>query len=104
MRMKRIKSLAIPLLVFCGVLVLTLVLINGVSGKQSDAAAKLCADSVRRAALTCYSVEGRYPMSLDYLKENYGVIYDEEALTVFYDAFASNVMPDIEVIRAEEVE
>ena len=53
----------------------------------------------RRAALTCYAVEGAYPQSLEALKHGYGLAYNEDAYIVVYDAFASNVMPDIQVLR-----
>ena len=56
-------------------------------------------DAVRRAALTCYAVEGAYPQSLEALKHGYGLAYNEDAYIVVYDAFASNVMPDIQVLR-----
>ena len=40
-----------------------------------------------------------YPDSLDYLKERYGLVYNEDLFFVSYDAFASNLMPDIQVTR-----
>ena len=60
---------------------------------------RLVLDAVRSAALTCYAVEGAYPQSLEALKHGYGLAYNEDAYIVVYDAFASNVMPDIQVLR-----
>ena len=57
----------------------------------------LLRQQVRRAAVACYASEGRYPQSLDYLEREYGLRYDGERYAVRYDAFASNVMPDISV-------
>lgn len=51
----------------------------------------------RSAAVTCYAVEGRYPRTLSYLEEAYGLRYDKARYAVYYDAFASNVPPDIDV-------
>ena len=51
--------------------------------------------AVREAALTCYAVEGAYPDSVDYLREHYRLAYDTERYYVTYDAFASNLIPDI---------
>ena len=45
------------------------------------------------------AVEGAYPQSLEALKHGYGLAYNEDAYIVVYDAFASNVMPDIQVLR-----
>ena len=53
--------------------------------------------NVKRAMLTCYAVEGAYPMTIDELVENYGLHYNKERFIVFYDAFASNVMPEVRV-------
>ena len=49
--------------------------------------------------MACYAAEGAYPTSLDYLKERYGVQIDEERYTVYYSAFAENLMPDITVLE-----
>ena len=51
--------------------------------------------AIREAALTCYAVEGAYPDSVDYLREHYRLAYDTERYFVTYDAFASNLIPDI---------
>lgn len=61
--------------------------------------ARVLADSIRRAAVSCYAIEGRYPDTLDYLTENYGVYVDEAEYAVFYEVFASNIMPDVTVIQ-----
>lgn len=55
--------------------------------------------AVMRAAVNCYSIEGAYPSNLDYLKENYGLRYDEGHYLVSYDAFASNLLPDVFVFE-----
>ncbi|MDR0818158.1 MAG: hypothetical protein LBN43_01110 [Oscillospiraceae bacterium] len=55
-------------------------------------------DNVRRAIVTCYAMEGSYPESLEYMRENYGVNYDERKFNVYYSIFASNIMPDYDVI------
>lgn len=55
--------------------------------------------SLRRASVACFAVEGRYPPSLSYLKEYYGVHYPEERYWVDYSAFATNVMPIITVLE-----
>lgn len=54
--------------------------------------------SLNEAAVHCYAVEGRFPPSLDYLCETYGIYYDHDAYSIFYEIFASNMMPDITVI------
>ncbi len=73
-----------------------------VGNNVSDQELALLVEQVRRAAVACYASEGRYPQSLSYLEEEYGLRYDKERFIVRYDAFASNIMPDIGVhVRGE---
>lgn len=58
-------------------------------------------DDIKRAAIQCYAVEGFYPPDWSYLKDHYSVPMDEEKYSVYYDIFASNIMPDIQVIKKE---
>ena len=58
-------------------------------------------ESIRRAAVTCYAVEGIYPPDLAYLREQYGIQVDEDRYDVFYEVFGSNIMPDITVLERE---
>lgn len=92
-----LRSLLISAGVFALGLALVLALVGDVSGREGLKQMELVRGAVTRAAVTCYAVEGRYPQSLDYLKENYGLVYDQGRYLVFYDAFASNVMPQIRV-------
>lgn len=56
-------------------------------------------ENIRKAAMTCYSVEGYYPSSLSYLEENYGLIIDAKKVNVFYQSEGSNMFPDIMVSK-----
>ena len=48
-------------------------------------------------------VEGAYPESLSYLKEHYGLTVNEKDYIITYEVFASNQMPDVQVlVRGEE--
>jgi hypothetical protein len=78
-----------------------LILLRGFSAAQKNAeeeGRKIAEDSKRRAAAACYALEGVYPESFEYIREHYGVYVDEEKYKVFYEIFASNIMPDITVI------
>ncbi|MCI8866184.1 MAG: hypothetical protein HFG60_13125 [Lachnospiraceae bacterium] len=63
--------------------------------------AKTLQNGITRACVQCYAIEGRYPPSVQYLEDHYGVQIDEKRYHVFYDGFASNLMPDITVIPAD---
>ena len=55
--------------------------------------------SIKRAAVCCYAVEGRYPESMEYIEDNYGVYVDHDRYLVYYEAFAENIMPYVEVME-----
>ena len=91
------RGLAITLVVFLALIYCGMSLFRGVSSASTAAQTELVEKAVRRAVVTCYAVEGAYPSTLDYLKRNYGLIYDEENYFVFYNSFASNILPEIRV-------
>jgi len=68
--------------------------------KRSDAReTEMVSAAISRAIVTCYAVEGKYPPSLSYLYDNYGVSVDESRYAVFYDVIAANLMPSVQVTR-----
>ena len=68
------------------------------TGETSDERARAAAeDSIRRAMITCYAIEGFYPASVDYLYEHYGVAADER-FVVEYEVLGGNIMPQVTVI------
>ena len=54
--------------------------------------------ALQQGVTRCYAQEGRYPESLDYLKEKYGISYDSSHYYVDYQILGSNLMPDITII------
>ena len=82
--------------------IIAVLFLNGLrqaSASSKNESARIATESIMRAVVSCYAVEGRYPESYEYLKENYGVSVDEKKYIVHYDIFASNIMPDISVIE-----
>lgn len=57
--------------------------------------------AIMRSITYCYMVEGSYPQSLDYLKDHYGLIYDEDLFFVDYRVTGSNLLPDVTIIERE---
>lgn len=56
-------------------------------------------NALSRDIVQCYSIEGRYPPSLEYLEEHYGLTYDSATFFVDYRPIASNLYPDVTVIK-----
>lgn len=54
-------------------------------------------EAIRKAAVQCYALEGSYPPDIAYMKDHYGLQFDEGRYAYRYEVFASNVMPEIEV-------
>lgn len=54
---------------------------------------------LQRTAVACYAVEGAYPPSIEYMRQHYGLTYDENRYVVHYVLVASNFMPEITVME-----
>jgi len=70
------------------------------TARRSDAReTEVISAALQRAIVTCYAVEGKYPPSLSYIYDNYGVQVDESRYAVSYDVIAANLMPSVQVVR-----
>lgn len=75
--------------------------IYGASETQEQAsgqALKMTEESIRRAAVQCYALEGIYPVNIEYLMDHYGIRPDTKRFIVHYQFIADNLLPDITVI------
>lgn len=91
------RSLAVTLAVFSLLLGMALYLLQGIGNVSQEQQAEQVRQAVHSALVTCYAVEGRYPSDVRWLKENYGLAYDEDRFFVSFDSFASNILPDVRV-------
>lgn len=94
----RARGLIVTVAVFLAMVLLVMFVVTRVDERSGEEQTKTLEDALLRATLTCYAVEGRYPMSVEYLKANYGIVYDEEKYIVSMDAFALNLLPNIRVL------
>lgn len=79
---------------------ITLVLVFGtfyISNMGNKHGLQLTREAVNRAAIECYAIEGNYPPDIAYMEKHYGLSYDRTKYFIFYEVFASNIMPTIEV-------
>lgn len=98
-----LKRMAVGLLCACAVAATAAYLAHSAGEKMDEQEAQQLRQQVKSAAASCYASEGRFPQSLAYLVDHYGLVYDEERYAVQYDAFASNIMPDIDVtVRGDD--
>lgn len=92
----------LSILILLVVLIFFLVSARTVAGKTQEEKLNSLTEAVRRASVQCYAIEGCYPPSVEYLEEHYGISIDRERYHVFYDGWASNIMPEITIIPAAE--
>lgn len=81
---------------------LLLLLLQGVSSISESTVARQqesLETALNRDIIHCYAVEGFYPPSLDYIKEHYGLTYDEELFFVDYQPVGSNLRPSVTILR-----
>ena len=55
--------------------------------------------AIEHAITSCYALEGMYPPDLQYMKDHYGLIYDESLFYVDYQPIASNMRPVFYVLQ-----
>ncbi|RHT55964.1 hypothetical protein DW757_11460 [Clostridium sp. AM29-11AC] len=91
-------------LIFFAILFFSLFCMNAMQRRSEEESLMSLRDAIRRASVQCYAIEGRYPPSVEYLEEHYGIVIDRDRYHVFYDGWASNVMPDITVLPVAEEE
>ena len=91
----------LSILIFLAVLFFFHFGVRAMESKSEEESLASLRNAIQRACVQCYAIEGRYPPSVEYLEEHYGIVIDRDRYHVFYDGWASNVMPDITVLPAE---
>ena len=91
-------GILLPIGFFAAVVYLFNIGVGHLTQANEEEALEAARVAVTRAAVQFYALEGRYPPSLDYLVDRFGIQLDEERFIFHYDAFASNIMPQITVL------
>lgn len=92
------KSFPWAIILMTCILVFVLIAVSNLDeGRQAEDIRQL-EQALQRTAVACYAVEGVYPPDIAYMRENYGLTYDESRYTVHYKLIASNFMPAIDVM------
>jgi len=96
-----IYSRIILLVIFLIVALASVAALSGFWSEQSSTQPEEIRQAILDACVQCYALEGSYPPSLEYLEEHYGLILDRERYFFYYEVFASNVLPTVEVYKKE---
>ena len=88
----------LPLLLFVVIFGGFLIGIQSVSDTTSEKQLESLETAISRSIAHCYAVEGMYPPDIEYLKEHYGLVYDETIYFVDYQPIGSNIAPEVTII------
>lgn len=98
MRKKRFGLNISTIVIVCITIMVSCILfvsIDQSEKKYDEAELERIETNIRKAIVTCYSIEGYYPSDIEYLVDNYGLIIDDSKINVFYQVLGSNLFPDI---------
>ena len=93
-----VGKLLLPILLFVMIVIVVMVGVQNVSSSADAERLNAMEQAVRRSVVQCYAIEGRYPPSLDYLEEHYGLILDRDRYVYHYQVYGANLLPEIAVL------
>ncbi len=105
MTMKNVKSIlqsCIPFVIAILLLAFILTSLGNLGRGSLNEERDHLEEAIRRAALSCYASKGYYPPDMEYIVYRYGIQIDHDNFAVFYDAYAENLMPQIDVVIKHE--
>lgn len=99
---KLISGSAFGVVLFIACFMFFIVSISNVSDEVDENEIKTLKNTIDKAVITCYAIEGVYPENLQYIEDNYGVVVDHEKFFVVYNLLGPNVKPDVIVTPIAE--
>ncbi|MCR5278721.1 MAG: hypothetical protein K6E19_04690 [Lachnospiraceae bacterium] len=98
---EHLSGARISVVLFIGIFLIFIFALGSISSDTLDRQEDSLQSAINRGIVSCYCVEGTYPPSLSYLKEHYGLTYDEDNFFVDYRPIGSNIYPDVTIIRKD---
>jgi hypothetical protein len=96
---KILKSRWLYIILFGSALIMVSVItLNGISRQADENQIEFLQNAVRRSAVQCYALEGRFPEDVRYLEDNYSLIIDRTRYNVYYEFMGGNLIPQIWVL------
>lgn len=100
-RKNRYGQLLLAVAVFLLFFAVFLAGVQSVSAVSEEKEMENIENAVVQSAVFCYGTEGAYPESLAYLRQHYGLQYDEDKYIVDYEIVGKNIRPQVRVFRLE---
>ena len=94
-----LRSLLVPVIFSAVIIAMIIYGLRQTEASSSAEGLRILEDSIRRAVITAYAIEGRFPDNISHIENNYGIFIDRTRYVVHYRSFASNMMPDIAVFQ-----
>ena len=92
-----LKVVMVPMAAVLAVCCL-LTAVGNIEAGHREESEKRVQDTIKKAVVSCYAIEGAYPATLEYVEEYYGLQINHDKYDVFYEIFADNIMPEITVV------
>lgn len=99
MKFKRFSMLLLSAVVFVLVLAVASSWLEDFARDSQARQRQALETALNRSILLCYALEGRYPESLEELRRDYRLSYDERLFYVDYRPMGDNLMPDITILE-----
>lgn len=99
--MKTLKELILPLFIFLSVFAGVIFLNNSLSQSYAKNELDYIRNAIMRSLTQCYSIEGKYPETFDYLQKKYNISVNEQKYVVHYKFQGKNLIPEIAVFSLE---
>ena len=89
------------ILLFSMVIILFVVGTGNLSKGSTKRQKESLSDALSRDIIYCYATTGHYPESLEAIRKDYGLYYNEELFYVDYQVRAQNIIPDVTIIELQ---
>ena len=96
---RKINGTLINIILFGVIIIVFMAAIRYTAGNTMNRQEEVLNRALERDIVQCYAENGYYPPSLDYIKEHYGLIYDEGSFFVDYTPVGGNIYPGYRVMR-----
>ena len=99
--MKKFKFSALAASALCFLLAMALVFgtVRGLREQGLRQQRQALEEALSKSLLLCYSLEGRYPDTVEELLERYPLVYDRSRFVIDYRLQGGNILPDITILE-----
>ena len=98
---RKLNSTHLNIILFAIILLVFMFAIRFTAGNTMERQEEALNRAMERDIVQCYAENGYYPPSLDYIKEHYGLLYDEKSFFVDYTPIGGNMYPGYKVVRRD---